>query len=245
MPKILVVRKVDEFSRILAASGYEILNLPLIETRILDDLSDFETKLAHLTDYNGIFLTSAKAAQIFAGKLSEKQIIFAGKVYVLGKSSFEILQNHNLNIVYDESANTAQEFLENIAPEYLEGKTFLFIRGEKSLGVVPKFLASKAKVEETIVYETTEIILEPDKIKLLGEAIENKEIRAVCFFSPSAVESFIKQFGVKILHQNIISTIGKTTAEFLSERGLAAGFVATKATAESFAIEFTNYLEKN
>ncbi|MCY7344670.1 MAG: uroporphyrinogen-III synthase, partial [Pyrinomonadaceae bacterium] len=65
-----------------------------------------------------------------------------------------------------------------------------------------------------------------------------------CFFSPSAAASFIEQFGAEILHQTIIATIGKTTAEFFGERNLNVGFVSLKATAEDFAVALIEYLEE-
>ena len=238
MRTILVIREFDNFSRILAANGYEIINLPLIETKAIDDLSEFETMLESIENYDGVFLTSAKATEIFRAKLKTE---YRGKVYVLGKRSYEILKDANLNLHFDESANTAREMLENIALEELKNKKFLFIRGEKSLRIVPDFLSKTATVDEAIVYQTRRIRIEIDKINELREKID---FAAICFFSPSAVASFIEQFGAEILHQTIIATIGKTTAEFLERHNLQVNFVSSKATAENFAVELIEYLGK-
>jgi uroporphyrinogen-III synthase len=236
--KILVIREFDNFSRTLAANGFEIINLPLIETRAIDDLSGFETQLESIENYDGVFLTSKQAAEIFRAKL---KTYYRGKVYVLGKRSYEMLKDANLNLHFDETANTAREVLENIALEELKDKNFLFIRGEKSLRIVPEFLSKTATVDEAVVYETRNITIEIDKINELREMIK---LTAVCFFSPSAAISFIKQFGAEILHQTIITTIGKTTAEFFETRNLQVGFVSSKATAEDFAAELIEYLGK-
>ena len=244
MKTILVVREYGNFSRNLAESGFEVINLPLIETKATDDLSDFETKLAKIKNYDGVFLTSRRAAEILRAKLIEKNINYRGKVYVLGKRGYEILKGANLDLIYDESANTAREMLENIAPENLKAKRVLFVRGEKSLRVVPEFLAKMATVDETVVYETREIAVEVDKLKNLREKFNKKKIVSACFFSPSGAASFIKQFGADILHQTIIATIGKTTAEFFERQSLKVGFVSSKAAAEDFAIELLEYLKK-
>ena len=90
-----------------------------------------------------------------------------------------------------------------------------------------------------IVYETRGVKVEIDKINELCEKIK---LTAVCFFSPSAAQSFIKQFGTEILHQTIIATIGKTTADFLERQNLQVDFVSSKATAEDFAVELIEYL---
>ena len=241
MKTVLVIREHDDFSRILAANDFEIINLPLIETKVSEDLSDFETKLESIENYDGIFLTSRHAAEIFRARLN---VSYHGKVYVLGKRSHEILKNENLDLFFDDTANTAREMLEKIASEDLQNKRFLFVRGEKSLRIVPDFLSKAATVDEAIVYQTREIAVENDELINLCEKFEQNEIAAACFFSPSGAESFIKQFGAEILHQTIIATIGKTTAEFFREQGLNVGFVSLKATAEDFAIELIEHLKK-
>lgn len=245
MSAILVVREADDFSRILAASDYKVINLPLIETKALDDLSVFEKSLAKVENYDGIFLTSVQSTRIFNETLRREKIIYKGKVYVFGKRSYEILKAENLEIEFNETANTAQEFLKEIAPESLRNKRFLFIRGEKSLRVVPEFLSKVAEVDETIVYATREIAVGIDKIKELKEKLARKEIAASCFFSPSGAESFIKQFGAEVLHQTCIATIGKTTAEYFERQSLIADLVSSKSNAEIFAVELIEYLRKD
>ena len=232
MRKILIIREFDNFSQILAANGFEIINLPLIETVAIDDSSGLET----IENYDGVFLTSKQAAEIFRAKLKTD---YRGKVYVLGRRSYEILKDGNLNLHFDASANTAREMLENIEPDELKDKNFLFIRGEKSLRIVPKFLSKIATVDEAVVYETRNVKVEIDKINELREKFK---FAAICFFSPSAAESFIEQFGAEILHQTIIAAIGKTTAEFFETRDLQVNFVSSKATAEDFAVELIEFL---
>lgn len=245
MKTILVIRKFDFFSRILAANGYGIINLPLIETKRLDDLSDFENKLAAIDIYDGVFLTSKQAAEIFRAKLSERKRNFSGKVYVLGRRGYENLKTENLDLRFDKMANTAREMLENIAPEDLQGKRFLFVRGEKSLRVVPDFLSNTATVDETIVYRTENLRVENEESNNVREKIESGEIAAACFFSPSAAENFLAQFGAEITHQTIIAAIGRTTADFFETRNVQVNFVSSKATAEDFAVELIEYLRKD
>ncbi len=243
MKTILVVREYDKFSEILAESGFEIINFPTIKTLPLEDLSDFEATLKDIENFDGIFLTSAKASEIFRRKLRELKIRFHGKVYILGRRSFDWLQNEKLDLYFDKTANTAQKMLENIAPEELKNRRFLFIRGEQSLRVVPDFLANRAAVRETIVYRTKKVALEIDKITTIREKIEKNEIVCACFFSPSAAAVFTEHFGTQILHQMKIAVIGKTTAECFERQNLKVDFVSPKATAEDFAVGLIDYLE--
>lgn len=244
MKTILIVRKKDIFSRIMAANGYEIINLPLIETKPLRDLRDFELKVGTIKSYDGVFLTSAKAAEIFRAKLIESKTNYDGKIYVLGGRGFDVLKTENLDLVFFDEANTAREMLKKIPPEDLKGKRFLFVRGEKSLRVVPEYIERLAEIDETIVYETRNIAIEIDKVNFLREQFVKGEIAAVCFFSPSGAESFIKQFGAEILHQTRIATIGKTTAEFFGRQNVKVDFVSSRSNAGGFAAELVVYLDR-
>ena len=245
MKKILIIRKPDEFSRILAENGFEIINLPTIETKPLEDLSDFQTKLKEVENYDGIFITSKIAARILVEKFDELNVNFAGKVYVLGKRSFELLQSKNLNLVFFEDANTADEMLEKISPDELKNKKFLFVRGEKSLETIPQFLNDLAICDEAIVYRNQPIAIDLYSVSKVSELLKSSKIEAVCFFSPSGAEIFIEKFGAQILHQTKIATIGKTTADFFEKQNLRVDFISPKSTAKDFAVELTKYLGKN
>ncbi len=228
---ILVVRKFDNFSRILTEKGFQVINCPTIETVPCENLLDATGEFSPL-NYDGIFLTSQKAAEIAYRELFSKKI-FNGKVFVLGNSSFEILKDKNIHLSFDETANTAQEMLERIPTEELKGKRFLFIRGEKSLGTVRNFLEKIAVVDEKIVYRTNEITVEES---LKTEILAN-QITCACFFSPSGAESFLEQFSKDFLQSTKIAVIGKTTAEYFAKQNLKTDFIATNANAEDFAIE--------
>ncbi|HQU81746.1 MAG TPA: uroporphyrinogen-III synthase [Pyrinomonadaceae bacterium] len=240
MRTILVVRKFDNFSRILQEKGFSVINCPTIETVEVENSEDLSAKIA-AKDYDGIFLTSQKAAEIAERQVFSK-INFGGKVYVLGRKSFEILKDKNILLSFDTAANTAQEMLENIAPRELKDKKFLFIRGERSLGTVKSFLKKIASVDEEIVYETRKIVIE-DSLK---NEIKAKKGEIVCtsFFSPSGAESFLEQFGARLLETTKIAVIGKTTAEFVEKQNLKADFIAKKASAEDFAVELVESLKK-
>lgn len=245
MTSVLVVREFDDFSRILTKNNFSVINCAMIKTSPLEDLSKFESKLVEIENYDGVFLTSRQSAQIFVEKLRERNIIYRGKIYVLGRRSFHLLKTTNLDLVFDETANTVREFLNTIPLTDLKAKRFLFVRGEKSLRVVPEFLEKIAMVDEMTVYRTEKITVEVDKIKTIRDKIEKSEISCACFFSPSGAESFIEQFGAEILHQKIIAAIGKTTAEFFEKRNLKVGFVSSKAKAEDFAVELIEHLGRN
>jgi uroporphyrinogen-III synthase len=243
MPTVLVVRKFDNFSRILTENGFSAINCPAIETVAHGNLRGLSAKIS-ARSYDGIFLTSQKATEIAAEEIFTKNFSFGGKVYVLGKSSFERLKDKNLDLFFREEANTAREMLEAIPPADLKGKRFLFIRGEKSLRTIPEFLKDFAEVDEEVVYETRPATVEETLKKEIEAKAKSGEIVAACFFSPSGAESFLGQFDARILHQTKIAAIGTTTAGYFAGRDLKVDFTPTKANSEDFAIELVDYLGK-
>jgi uroporphyrinogen-III synthase len=237
---VLVARKFDNFSRILAEKGFPVINCPTIETVAHENSLTASGENSPLS-YDGIFLTSPKATEIADSRIFSKKN-YRGIVYVLGQSSFEILKDKNLRLFFDETANTAQEMLERIPPAELKGKRFLFIRGEKSLGTVTDFLKNLASIDEEIVYQTRKVKITED-LKTKLEA-KKDDLICACFFSPSGAESFLEQFGHEFLHQTKIAALGKTTAEYFAKQSLETNFIARRATTEDFAIELVNYLKK-
>jgi uroporphyrinogen-III synthase len=242
MTRVLVVRKFDNFSRILTERGLTIINCPTIETTEHENLHGLRAKIS-AKSYDGIFLTSRAATEIACREIFCKNFNQVGKIYVLGRSSFDLLKDKNLDLFFSETANTAREMLAAIPPEDLKNKRFLFIRGEKSLRVVPEFLKELAEIDEAVVYETRKIKVE-ENLKSEIEA-RSGEIEAACFFSPSGAESFLEQFGAAVLTPMKIAAIGKTTADFFAKIDLKVDFIPTRSSAEDFARELADYLKRN
>lgn len=240
--EVLVIRAKDKFSSILVERGLTVINLPLIKSEPLEDLSELEDCLEDIESFDGIFVTSANAARIVSRKLREMRKDFKGKFYVLGGKSNVIITDGGFKTFFSEQAATAEEMLKLIPDNEIRGKKILFPCGNRSLRIIPETLKDKAAVREIIVYKTSATEADEalsDKIKF---KFEKREIAAACFFSPSGAESFIEQFGAEILHQTIIATIGKTTAEYFERRNFHVGFVSSKSNVENFAIELIEYL---
>ena len=239
--EILVIRKKDVFSSILIEKGFSVINFPVIKTETLADLTELENLLNEIETFDGIFITSAKAAEIVSAKLKEMRKTFRGKFYVLGKRSADLLKKSG-EIFFDENATTAEELLRLIPTAELENKQFLFPRGNKSLRVVPETLRNIAEVSETLVYNTSEIETDATKAAEIKEKIESEEIAAVCFFSPSGVEGFLKQFENFSQSKVKIAAFGQTTAQFIEANNLRVDFIAAKPIATNFASELVNFL---
>ncbi|MDQ6786738.1 MAG: uroporphyrinogen-III synthase [Acidobacteriota bacterium] len=242
--EILVIRGKDRFSSILIEQGFLLINLPLIKTEPLEDLSELEGYLAQIETFDGIFITSARAAEIVLAKLSEMQKTFRGKFFVLGKKSVDLLQKSGYKTFFSEDATTAKELLQSIPEKELKNKKLLFPRGNRSLRTIPETLENFAAVVETIVYQTTETETSDEKFNEIKVKFERGKIAAVCFFSPSGAEAFLEKFENFSQKKIKIAVIGKTTAHFVEAENLRVDFIAEKPKADDFALDLAKYLRK-
>jgi uroporphyrinogen-III synthase len=243
MKEVLVARREDEFSRTLIENGLSVINCPVIRTEPLEDLSRLENALSRLDVFDGVFITSSAAAEILVANVQAELGAYRGRVFVLGRRSFDILKQTAANVVFDGAVNTASDMLDAIDADELRGKRFLFIRGERSMRTIPERLSRIADVEELIVYRTVNEIAAVDQKEAIRKKAANKEIAIACFFSPSGIESFVEQFGIDTLRFAPIAVIGETTAAALQTFGLTADVTAGKTDSESFAADVLRFLK--
>ena len=242
--EILVIREKDRFSEILTKRGFSVTNFPLIKTEPLADLSDLESCLAEIETFDGIFVTSVKATEIVLAKLGETRKDFRGKFFVLGKKSNDLLVKSGCKTFFREQAAIVEEFLRLIPKDELRNKRFLFPRGNRSLRIVPETLGEIADVRETVVYETIDVDYGETEINFIKDKLTTEKFAAVCFFSPSGVEGFLRKFENLAQNDLKVAAIGKTTARFAEDNNLRVDFIATKTAAADFALELVNFLNK-
>lgn len=242
--EILVIREKDRFSEILIEKNFSVTNFPLIKTEALADLSDLESCLAEIENFDGVFVTSVKATEIVSAKLNQTRKNFRGKFFVLGKRSNDLLIKSGCETFFIEQAATAEEFLSLIPNEELKNKRFLFPRGNRSLRFVPEKLAKIADVRETVVYETIDIDYDETKTGVIRKKLTTGKFAAVCFFSPSGVEKFLRTFKDFAQNELKIALIGKTTSRCAEDNNLRVDFVSTKPAAADFALETADFLNK-
>lgn len=243
MPVVLVIRQADDFSSALGQSGIEVVNLPLIHTEPVEDLSELDEKLSELNQYDGIFLTSPVAAGIFLEHINEPEK-FGGKVYVLGERTKNIFDEKNFEVVFSKDANTAEEFINSFEAEQFTGKNFLFIRGDKSMRTIPWLLRTSAVVDEVVVYRTVENPLSGETIRTIEAKIDGGNIDWLCFFSPSAIDAFVDRFSSERAKNLNTAVIGETTANRARETGMNLQLISKKANAAEFANSLAEHVKQ-
>ena len=231
-PVILVLRENCEFSRELREQGFEVHNLPMIETRKVSDLSRFRELLAEIERFDHVFLTSRASAGVLVDESTPELLAKLPPIHVLGGRARAVLEKQGIAVEYKDAANTADELLDMIGVSQFAGKSILFIRGEKSLRTIPEQLGSVANVVEAIVYETVDAQIENEEAV---ERLAAGEVDWLCFFSPSAVESFVKRKFANGGSRPKAAVIGETTARSARSLGFSVKFISERATAIDFA----------
>ena len=221
-----------------------MVNFQAIETLPVENLSELDEKLGEIKIYDGLFLTSPKAAEVFLQKVREKNFEFGGKIYVLGNRTKTLFENTDFKVVFRESANTAEELINSFESREFAGKKFLFLRGDRSLRTIPELLKNVAAIDEIVVYRTIENLSDKFLIGEIKKKLRENQIDWICFFSPSGIESFINAFGEISLNSVKIAAIGETTAGRAAEKKLKVDFISDKANAEDFARGLINRIKE-
>ena len=239
--RVLVIRRSDIFSDILKDQGYDVVNLPLIKTEPLDASEEFTAALKRLNEYDGIFFTSPVAAEIVLEEAGRIKVDLSVKIYVLGDRCRSIFENGGVSVI-SRDVNTIEQFLDSFDEnEFADGR-FLYFRGTLSTGVITEKHRDKAEVDEITVYRTVEESPDAKTTEDVKNRLNEGKFDWICFFSPSAVHSFVHTFSVDAAVLLKAAAIGETTAKAAEQAGFDVKMTARKASAESFAMELLEHL---
>lgn len=176
----------------LLNANFNVIEANFIKT----ENSDFDLKGIN----DNLIFTSQNAAQsILLHPKSEE--LKSKNVFCVGIKTKALLEENDFNVdVYVDYASDLAEIITLI----YSNESFTFFSGNLRKETLPKALkAAKVNFNEIQVYETT---LTPQKIKTAVDGI--------LFFSPSAIESYLKDNKIK---NEICFCIGETTASSLEK----------------------------
>ena len=172
--------------------GIEVIQADFIKT---------ENKPFELKNLNeSLIFTSQNAVHsVLSNPKSEE--LKSKNVYCVGLKTKNLLSDNGFNVVaYTGYASDLAEIITLI----YGSESFTFFSGNLRRDTLPNALKeAEIKFNEIQVYDTS---LQPQKIKT--------PVDAILFFSPSGVESYLKENTIK---KEICFCIGETTAEALSK----------------------------
>lgn len=181
-------------------------------------------KLETVND-NLIFTSQNAVHSLLENQVSEKLIseLRQKNVFCVGLKTKALLEENGFNVV--AYTGYASDLAEIIALIYSK-ESYTFFSGNLRRDTLPDFLKeANIKFNEIEVYETH---LTPQKI--------NAPLDGILFFSPSAIESYLKDNKIK---KEVCFCIGNTTAEAL-EKITQNIIVANQPTIENTIIQCIN-----
>ena len=208
----------DNQKQALTNADFNVIETDFIQTK---------NKVFELNKINdNLIFTSQNAVQSFL--LDPKsEDLKAKNVFCVGLKTKILLSENGFNVV--AYTGYAEDLAEIITLIYAN-ESFTFFSGNLRRETLPKALKeAEIKFNEIQVYET---ILTPQKIKL--------PVEAILFFSPSGIESYLKENTIK---KEICFCIGTTTSSAL-DKITKNIIIADQPTIEDVIEEVLNYYQR-
>lgn len=212
----------DNQKQALAKANFNVIEADFIQTK---------SQAFELNEINeNLIFTSQNAVQSFLlDPKSEDLILKLRKknVFCVGLKTKILLSENGFNVV--AYTGYAEDLAEIITLVYSK-ESFTFFSGNLRRETLPKALKeAKIKFNEIQVYET---ILTPQKIKT--------PVEAILFFSPSGIESYLKENTIK---KETCFCIGTTTSSAL-DKITKNIVIADQPTIEDVIEDVLNYYKR-
>jgi uroporphyrinogen-III synthase len=200
----------------LLNADFSVIEADFIATKFVD----FELKSIH----EALLFTSQNAVNAILNHQHLEQLK-AKDVFCVGLKTKALLEENGFNVV--AYTGYAQDLAEIISLVYSES-SYTFFSGNLRRDTLPDMLQEAGiTFNEIQVYAT---LLTPQKISSKPDGI--------LFFSPSAVESYLKE---NTLSDEVVFCIGNTTAEALESKKVKNIIIANQPTIENTIIQTINY----
>ena len=211
--------------KLLANQKQYLLNagLAVVEADFISvNLKSFEIDAAN----DNLIFTSQNAVISFLHNSKSAQLKDNG-IFCVGIKTKAALEHYGYRVT------VCTDYAEELAKTITEGYTnesFTFFSGNLRRDTLPEALkAAGIEMNEIQVYET---VLSPHKI--------NSKLDGILFYSPSGIESYLKENNIG---NTMCFCIGTTTAEAL--KGITENIViANKPTLENVIVQCINYYKK-
>ena len=225
--------------QLLLDANFEVIDEDFIQTKTINfEFSSFggvsEGRGGIKINQNLIF-TSQNSVQSILNhpKVADLK---SKNVFSVGMKTKDLLTQNGFNVVaYTGYASDLAEIISLIYNK----ESFTFFSGNLRRDILPDTLKeNQITFNEIKVYETD---LTPKKATpSIGKPLKGKENRfdGILFFSPSAVESYLKLNTIK---NEICFCIGETTAEVLQDKKTQNILIANKPTVENVINELIEY----
>jgi uroporphyrinogen-III synthase len=248
MKAVLVTRprhQAESFVKELEQYGLSSVVFPTIEIRPVPGW-----QLPCLARFDGLFFTSTNSVTFFMEQLmkespEELKNLQRLRVWAVGKSTAGLLGDYDVKTQPVPKIADAATLMEEIDSSEVSGKTFLFLRGNLSLGIIPDIIGKRGgKCVELTVYENIPPSLE--ETGCVKKLLENGELSCLSFTSPSTAVNFFEAIGTTTLPEGVlVAAIGTTTANALDKLGVRTDIIPEYFDSPHFAKAIADALSES
>ncbi len=233
--------KSKQLKELLEKEGAQLLELPMIETKPIFSEVTLQA-IQHLENFDWLLLTSANAVKYlteagasipnFQEKLKRIQVA------AIGAKTAEVIHSFGYTVDFVASKANSIDFVEEFKSiKAVANSNILWPTSNLSRNTIATELQDIANIEKVTLYDT---IQSENRDKEIVDVIQNNAYELVYFFSPSAFESFYRQYKPG---KNIrVASIGPVTSDFIRQKGLEPAFEASIQTEEGLFEATLNYL---
>ncbi|MBM3161986.1 MAG: uroporphyrinogen-III synthase [Chlorobi bacterium] len=238
MKSVLVTRpkhQAGPFVRELEQYGLSSFVFPAIEIRPVPGW-----RVPDIRQFSGVFFTSPNSVGFFMERLLEEapeqlERLQEARVWAVGKTTAKDLAAHGITTEPLSKVADAVTMMQDIDPEIIRGNTFLFLRGNLSLGTIPEVITMRggSYTEITVYKNIKPSAKDTETIKqMLGEG----KLSCLSFTSPSTAINFFEAIGTTELPEGVlVAAIGTTTSAAIEKIGVHVDVIPPYFDGPSFA----------
>lgn len=238
MKSVLVTRpkhQAESFVKELEQYGLISFVFPAIEIRPVPGW-----QLPDLASFSGAFFTSPNSVQFFMERLlaeapEELEKLRHIRVWAVGKTTARDLAVHGVETEPVPKIADAVTMMAEIDGDVINSHSFLFLRGNLSLGTIPAVIGERGgECTEITVYEN--IKPSPEDTETVKQLLEEGKLDCLSFTSPSTAINFFEAVGSTELPPHVlVAAIGTTTAAALKKIGVRVDVIPPYFDGPSFA----------
>ncbi|MBI2304172.1 MAG: uroporphyrinogen-III C-methyltransferase [Chloroflexi bacterium] len=234
--RVLVTRsrkQASDLSRLLAACGVQVMELPTIDIQPLTDYRPLDSAIARLESYHWLVFTSVNGVAAFFQRLEaqgrDARWLKGLEVAAIGSATAASLQGHGVRPDLVPQEYRAQGLVASFGERGVKGKHILLPRAQEAPPeLVIGLQGLGAQVDEVPAYRT---VAPEDSRRRANELLASGKLDIVTLTSSSTVQNLMALVdGPQALEGVTVACIGPTTAATARALGLKVHVEAQEHT---------------
>lgn len=206
----------------LEGLGANVVTLPMIEVKPVEDKDILKSSIERLSDYNFLVFTSVNGVEIFFKELFQmgydSRKLGGLKLASVGPKTSAKLREYGINPDIEPERYVAEDLAEEIKKYVCSKDKVLAPRGNLSRPILVEELSKICQVDEVIIYDT---VRTDTGEELIEERLEDLDDYYLLFTSSSTFNNFNRAIGDKkdIIRKGKVLSIGPITTRSILDAG--------------------------